>query len=167
MSMADLRMEEDFTPGKMPEVCSSHSLPFCPLKVPCPHFLCKVRILALEIPSFWTTVPRQGRTCFSFTQSHTKACVSTHADALPHFYHFPCPGECHVCRAEGREEEIVSAVSKKKKMMPCNSGRSFISHCIRALVRDEKRFRPLAFSQDKAWEVHWLCISSHLLWPCG
>lgn len=36
-------------------------------------------------------------------------------------------------RKEGGEE-TVSVVSKKKKMTPCNSGRSYISHCIRALV---------------------------------
>ena len=106
----------------------------------------------------------RGRTLFSFIQSHTKACVNTYS-FLPLF--LSRTASCLQSRRKGRGDCFSYLKKKKKKIQPCNSGSSYISDCIRALVRDEKKFRPLAFSQDMAREVHWLCISSHFLWPCG
>ena len=123
----------------MPEVWACPSHPFCPLKAPCPHFLHKVRIYALETPPFWTIVPRQSEYPFLlYTIAHQGLCE--------HFFTTSFVQDS-VVSAERREgERRLFQLSQKKKIIiiqPCNSGRSYISDRIRAL--GEKRFRPTHF----------------------
>lgn len=63
-------------------------------------------------------------------------------------------------------KETVTDTSKKIYSLATEGDLAFRNH-IKTLIKDKRGTDWLAFSQDMAWEVHWLCFSGQIFWPCS